>query len=1093
MNKPKQVNITRRLIFGFCGLISIFLLFGMFTLYDIHRISDLSRTIYNHPLVVSNAALQSNVSITKMHRNMKDGVFSNSLLKVQKFIEAMNEEEKQVYTHLDIVKNRIIGEEGKVLEIEARNFFDAWRPIRKEVIGLVTGDQREKAVKITTGKGANHVALLEEKMLRLTKYAREKASDFMHESERVHSRLNMISIFLLLFGIFTSFLVAFFTIKYTSSAEKELQESENNLRDLMENVPAGVTVSSPEGVVYEANLTVLKLFGYDSKEDFFKTPAPSHYYDKKERERFVELHKKGLSKDFESQFIRKDGTVFWGTVTSLSQITATGATRDLNVFQDITKRKQAEKALQKSKDEMRAILDAVAETIVLIDRQGMVIMANQIVCERLGIKEEDFIGHCIYDFFTPEVAEKRRREWEVVFETGKPVSFEDNREGMFFEQKAYPVLSNGDRVEKVVSFARDISERKHAEEALRESEKKYRTLLETTSEGCTILNPELKIIEVNEAFCTMLGYSQDEIIGKTPFDFVDDENRKIFVEQTSKIPSTPHRSYEITLKKKNGKDLPTYFNATTIRDESGVVQGSFALITDVTEKKQIEEERNRLAVCIEQSVESVFITDRDGRIQYINPAFERVTGYSREETIGQTPRILKSGKHDALFYKQMWHTLTSGNTWHGRITNRKKDGSFYETEATISPISDKSGRIANFVSIKRDITDQIALEAQLQRAQKMEAIGALAGGVAHDLNNVLSGIVSYPELLLLDLPEDSPLRKPILTIQKSGKKAADIVQDLLTLARRGVVATEVVNLNQIINSYLKSPECKNLKGFYPDAKIESNLEAYLLNIMGSSVHLSKTVMNLVSNAAEAMPEGGDIFISTESKYIDKPIKGYDDVKEGDYVILTVSDTGIGISSEDLERIFEPFYTKKIMGRSGTGLGMAVVWGTVKDHKGYIDVQSTEGKGTTFTLYFPVSRKEITGKEEALPMEEYMGKGETVLVVDDVEEQREMASRILNKLGYSVTSVSSGEEAVDYMRDNSADLLVLDMIMDPGIDGLETYKRILELHPGQKAIIASGFAETDRVKKAQRLGAGEYIKKPYTLGKIGMAVRDELDK
>jgi two-component system cell cycle sensor histidine kinase/response regulator CckA len=383
------------------------------------------------------------------------------------------------------------------------------------------------------------------------------------------------------------------------------------------------------------------------------------------------------------------------------------------------------------------------------------------------------------------------------------------------------------------------------------------------------------------------------------------------------------------------------------------------------------------------------------------------------------------------------------------------------------------------------------LEVQLQRAQKMEAIGTLAGGIAHDLNNVLSGIVSYPELLLLDLPEDSPLRKPILTIQKSGKRAADIVQDLLTLARRGVVATEVVNINQIIKNYLNSPECENLKEFHPDAKIESNLEAYLLNIMGSSVHLSKTVMNLVSNAAEAMPEGGNIFISTESKYIDKPIRGYDDVKEGDYVVLTVSDTGVGISSRDLERIFEPFYTKKVMGRSGTGLGMAVVWGTVKDHRGYIDVQSTEGKGATFTLYFPATRREIDGKEEALPMKEYMGKGETILVVDDVEEQREIASRILTKLNYAVTSVSRGEEAVDYMRDNSADLLLLDMIMDPGIDGLETYKRILELHPGQKAIIASGFSETDRVKEAQRLGAGRYIKKPYTLEKIGIAVKEEL--
>jgi CheY-like chemotaxis protein len=252
-------------------------------------------------------------------------------------------------------------------------------------------------------------------------------------------------------------------------------------------------------------------------------------------------------------------------------------------------------------------------------------------------------------------------------------------------------------------------------------------------------------------------------------------------------------------------------------------------------------------------------------------------------------------------------------------------------------------------------------------------------------------------------------------------------------------------------------------------------------------------MNLVSNAAEAMGDGGIIFISTENRYIDTLIRGYDNVKEGDYIILTVSDTGVGILTEDMEKIFEPFYTKKKMGRSGTGLGMSVVWGTVKDHKGYIDVQSMEGKGTTFTLYFPISRKEIAKDKSLASIEDFMGKGETLLVVDDVEEQREIASQMLKKLGYSATSVASGEEAIEYMKKNSADLLILDMIMDPGIDGLETYKRLLKLHPNQKAILASGFSETKRVKEAQKLGAGESVKKPYILEKIGPAIKKELDR
>jgi CheY-like chemotaxis protein len=252
-------------------------------------------------------------------------------------------------------------------------------------------------------------------------------------------------------------------------------------------------------------------------------------------------------------------------------------------------------------------------------------------------------------------------------------------------------------------------------------------------------------------------------------------------------------------------------------------------------------------------------------------------------------------------------------------------------------------------------------------------------------------------------------------------------------------------------------------------------------------------MNLLYNAAESMPDGGNVFISLENRYIDRSIGGYDAVDEGDYIVLTVSDTGIGIAPNDMKRIFEPFYTKKVMGRSGTGLGMSVVWGTVKDHNGYIDIQSTVGEGTTFTLYFPATRRESAGEKSLLTFEDYKGKGESILVVDDVAEQREIASEMLKKLGYAVTSVSSGEEAIDYIKDNSADLLVLDMIMDPGIDGLETYKRIHKLCPGQKAIIVSGFMETDRAREAQKLGAGAYVKKPYLIEKIGTTVRDELNR
>ena len=414
---------------------------------------------------------------------------------------------------------------------------------------------------------------------------------------------------------------------------------------------------------------------------------------------------------------------------------------------------------------------------------------------------------------------------------------------------------------------------------------------------------------------------------------------------------------------------------------------------------------------------------------------------------------------------------------------------------TASFLLDEDGRPLGILGVTRDITERNKAQREkekllesLSQSKKMEAIGRLAGGVAHDLNNVLSGIVSYPDLLLWDLPADSPLRRPIETIQESGKKAAAIVQDLLTLARRGVSVSEVVNLNEVIQEYLTSPEFQRMKSFHPLVTITTRLDPELLHILGSPVHLSKTIMNLVSNAAEAMPEGGEIMVTSHNTYLDRPVSGYTEVREGEYTVIKVADTGIGISAEDIQRIFEPFYTKKKMGRSGTGLGMAVVWGTVEDHQGYIEIQSASGKGTTVTLYLPGTRREKASKAAPNPMDRYRGQGETVLVVDDLEEQREIATRILNQLGYGAKSVASGEEAVDFIRREKADLIVLDMIMDPGMDGLDTYEEILRLNPRQRAIIVSGFSESDRVKETQKLGAGFYLRKPYTVEALAMAVQ-----
>jgi len=399
--------------------------------------------------------------------------------------------------------------------------------------------------------------------------------------------------------------------------------------------------------------------------------------------------------------------------------------------------------------------------------------------------------------------------------------------------------------------------------------------------------------------------------------------------------------------------------------------------------------------------------------------------------------------------------------------------------------------------ILRDVTEKIHKEEELReseekinRLKKMESLGIMAGGVAHDLNNVLSGIVSYPELILLKLPKDSDLKKPIETIQEAGKRSAAIIQDFLTVARGVAVHKEPLNLNDEIMEYLDSPEYKKLLQYHPSVTIMKDLDSRLLNIKGSPIHIKKAVMNLISNASEAIKGAGKVVVSTANRYLDRPLKGYEDLKTGEYAVLIVEDNGGGISPDDLKRIFEPFFTKKVMGRSGTGLGLTLVWNIVKDHEGYIDIIS-DARGTKFELYFPVTREAVADRKMPVPLGNLYGHGETILVIDDIDSQREISCLMLETLRYKTKAVAGGEEAIEYLKDNSVDLLLLDMIMDPGINGRETYERIKKIHPAQKAIIVSGFAETDQVKETIRLGAGRFIKKPLILEELGMAVKQEL--
>ncbi len=515
----------------------------------------------------------------------------------------------------------------------------------------------------------------------------------------------------------------------------------------------------------------------------------------------------------------------------------------------------------------------------------------------------------------------------------------------------------------------------------------------------------------------------------------------------------------------------------------------------------MQEVNVRLNALIEAMPDAIYFKDQQGRNWVVNRAFCALVELPREKILGRCDGDLfppdlaeacRRSDEEILSRRQPCRAEE-------QVIGPAGECTYFDTYK--APLFDAAGQIAGLVGISRDITAQKVAEQerrrlneQLMQAQKMEAIGTLAGGVAHDLNNILAGLVSYPELLLITLPPDSPLRNPIETIQRSGERAAAIVQDLLTLSRRGQSSMKIVDLNRIVGDYLASPEHGRLALEQPQIAVKTDLQPELLRIQGVAVALTKTLMNLVINGFEAM-QGmtGQLWITTENCYVDQRLKGTSDVTEGDYVRLTVTDGGKGIPENEQARIFEPFYTRKVMGRSGTGLGLAVVWGAVQEHLGFINVDSASGEGSRFELYFPVTRESMPSDTPQAPPETYRGRGESILVVDDVELQREVASGMLTQLGYCVTAFPSGEAALSYLEHQAADLLVLDMIMDPGIDGLETYRRILQIRPGQKAVVASGFTESERVREILKLGAGVYLRKPYLLEKIGLAVRRELDR
>ncbi|GBC61884.1 hypothetical protein DENIS_2846 [Desulfonema ishimotonii] len=644
----------------------------------------------------------------------------------------------------------------------------------------------------------------------------------------------------------------------------------------------------------------------------------------------------------------------------------------------------------------------------------------------------------------------------------------------------------------------DITERIEALEALGKSEARHRAFSDVTFEAIFISEKGV-CMETNRAATEMFGYTYDELLGIFGTDVIAEESREIV---RRNMLSGYEKPYEIIAQRKDG----TKFHAE-IRGKIADYKNRSVRITvvrDIDQERKalqaLRESEQRYRELVESISDALYAASPEGTIIYIASTINDILGFSASEIIGRNYLDFVDETDKARIRKEFANRQRGiGIRESKEYRLLDKSGKACWVRMSTTPVI-KDGQVVELRGVLSDIRKQKQteeekkqLEVRLERAKRMEALGTLAGSVAHDLNNILSGVVSYPELLLMDIPEDSPLRKPIQTIRKSGEKAAAIVQDLLTLARQSVIAPKPVNMNQLIVEYLKSPEAEKLRIEHPDVSFHTNLAPDLFNISGSPFHLFKVIMNLAHNGAEAIPEKGELGIRTRNFYMEKPLRGTANWREGEYIEIAVTDSGVGIAPENVERIFEPFYTRKKMGRSGTGLGMTVVWGTVRDHSGYIDVDSTPGRGTSVKVYLPACHRKIKNSPAPASVSSLMGRGESILVVDDMKEQREIVSKILTRLGYTVKAVPSGETAVEYLKNHSADLIVMDMIMKDGMDGLETYRKIIEINPDQRAIISSGFSKTERVKEAQKLGVGTYVRKPYTMEKIGIAILNELRK
>ncbi len=739
------------------------------------------------------------------------------------------------------------------------------------------------------------------------------------------------------------------------------------------------------------------------------------------------------------------------------------------------------------------LLDQIGDQLTATDMDGRITYVNEAQCRALKRSREELLGLTVRDY--GEDADRGATQEEIIRITreqgewcGEVVNYDADGAEIVIESRTWVVRDGEGKPVGMCGIGRDITRRKQAELALAEQKHLLQVILDALPDVVAVLDPDYTILSCNHACEALWSRPAAEIRGMKCYELhgraAPCEGCHAEAARTTRRMQTGGRYVPGLNRWYDERYVP-------IIEPSGEASLVVVQLRDVTGRRRAMQERERLATAVEQAAETVVITDADGTITYVNPAFEATTGYSRSEAIGRNPRILKSGEHDARFYEQMWATLSAGGAWSGRLTNRKKDGTLYIEDAVISPIRDPEGEIVSFVGVKRDITEQVRLAEHVEQAQRVESIGRLAAGVAHDFNNMLSPILGYADLLLTQFPPSDPRRNQLERIKAAAESSRELTAQLLAFSRKQVLSVEPLDLGRVVT------ELANMlsRTIGHNIGVTVNIADTPTAVEADPSQLELVLMNLAMNARDAMPDGGTLTLGVTEAVVgeEHPIE-HPELGPGDYVLLTVTDSGVGMDDETRAHIFEPFFTTKPRGK-GTGLGLPTVHGIISQHGGHIYAASRPGHGTTFSIYLPACAEAPAPTPPAREARADVPTGsETVMVVEDNHMVRELARTVLEELGYEVIAASSGEDCLRLVEElePEIDLLLTDVVM-PGINGRQLHERLEAIYPSMRVLYMSGHADNIIGEHGVIGDEVRFMQKPFSVHTLADNIREILDE